>query len=182
MENCNRTAIILVWWVLLIAGMQFTGAQTIEQYCDYNCVSEQVFAQIYSIIGRRVVITVLDSVEKIPIENAFLRSAQHRGIYPYVKASSRQILPDSTTELIINVLRKQHPETLGSVSYQVCELEIQWRDSETGKAGIVGPLLAYRKIDPANDDRMNWFERIFVPIVVIGSSVLIVYLFFSVRS
>ena len=151
-----------------------------------QCVVDSILSQNDGrLLG--VVISVIDTVDPLSIENAFLRALSTHNIPAYLqKEAGNQSISDSLLELKIKALERRlvkSKERNFNGQIEKIAYEVQWRNLSTSRAGVFGTFEGTLSsgVSPQDSKASSWLERYLIPAVVISSSALIVYLFFVVR-
>lgn len=165
--------------------MQFATAQGRDTLSSYQQFAEYVLFHLHDVLQKTIILSVQDTEDKLQIENAFLREAQSRGYNVYLRTEHLSMVTDTAVELQV-VLNKGTSEipTLDE-QYRLCSMDVQWKNLYSGRAGVVSAVLILQDgalKETSEHQRKSWFEKVFVPLIVLGSSILIVYLFYTVRS
>ncbi len=109
---------------------------------------------------------------------------RHCTVYLRPAEELKEMEPENV--IALTVIEKMQPDgymkenvsTLQSFS----TIEIQWYHSSTLKAGVLGPYNVVFLTPTFEKSSSSWIEKILAPVLVISSSIIIVYLFFTVRS
>lgn len=153
----------------------------------YNQVAEDAIEQFHQQMQPNVLISVYDSVSMLEVENAFLQAFQKKNCRTFLKRNKNTLSVDSLLEVSIDVKRVKerilYENSPGNMREKTT-ITVQWYNGQNASAGVVGPFenMEEQKVENIPVPSGNWFEKVVTPLLVIGSSVLIVYLFFVVRS
>lgn len=159
-------------------------------------IADEVVAKLNAEPRMRVTVSAESQHPATLAQNAFLEALQRKGFQPFLGIGGDSVLP----ALTISVLNdKVAFEDVGSKSFlRTVELELEAR-IEFGlskPAQYLGTFWRFardtvQEREPEympssrsnlHDDDSSTFQRIFGPLIVLASSVLVVYLFFTVRS
>jgi len=186
----KRLSLGILLFLLEVGIFTSLAQQKNEELSTLNlqaqCVVDSILSQNDGKFSG-VVISVIDSVDPLSIENAFLRALNTRNIPAYLqKEAGEQSIRDSLLEIKIKALERRlvkSKERNFNGQIEKIAYEVQWRNLSTSRAGVLGTFegISSSSVFPQASKTSSWLERYLIPAVVISSSALIVYLFFVVR-
>lgn len=154
-------------------------------YTSYADVAAAVIKEAEGVLQPKVCVAVEDSLDQLEVENAFLHALQGRNCRTFLKRSEKFASMDSLLELRVHVKRTtEKNDTPYQNPGKKTIVTVQWYNTENGAAGVFGPfnIRPERRNENSDVPKSNWLENFLTPLLVVGSSILIVYLFFVVRS
>ena len=176
----NHTLLLIVAMAALPAFVQEPGPEGDEsavrnQLAD---LGEQVVNTAQLSPGSSIQLAVSASRRKTIVENAFLESLQKRGVRVLLKSE-----PDSVQEAVLRISDVRWERGGPPDAVLKTELDARVEDPVSGTVRYLGHFTSNEqgKGTPAVQSE-TILGKILEPLVVISGTVLIIYLFFTVRS
>jgi hypothetical protein len=163
---------MLMAWTPL-AAQSVEGGDLNVLKTRWDSIAESVLVRLPN-VSARVNLVVETETNQSVIENSFLAGFERRGTAVMI---GKEVSPEEVPVLRIS----------GIVSLMVptvrASCDARWEDAN-GTVRFLGRFHAENGISPSDDgesDRST-MDRIFEPLAVIAGAVMIIYLFFTVRS
>jgi len=159
-------------------------------------IAQEVVGRLQSPAGSAVAITVSSQADRELAENAFVESVQDRGLRPYLNSAHDSA--GTLLKIVILDSRALFTEIKNHAYRRTVRTELEARAgrsdgdslvylgkfhrtlSDTVSANDTEARTSLRAI--SNDEDATFFQRLAGPLIVLASGIVVVYLFFTVRS
>ena len=162
---------MMVWTP--VAAQPAGGGDLFVLKTRWDSIAESVLVMVPK-VSAKINLMVETETDQSVIENSFLAGFERRGMAVMIgKEASSEKAPVLRISVIVSLMA---PTVRASC-------DARWEDAN-GTVRFLGRFHAENALSPSDDGGLGrtTMERIFEPLVVIAGAVMIMYLFFTVRS